>query len=1298
MDLIHIVSLYLLTDIRLQEKLLRCLQDFQTSFNEGISELRDRQTVTEENIDQLRLELLSTNLMYNTSIEYVKKLENEIKKNAISNNEIPYVFHAPKENPWFGGRSSELEKLGDILRPYDVGETKVTIAAVCGLGGVGKTSLATEYAQRKKNYYTGGVYWFSGEDDNTFEDSVFDVAARFGTQKNSFKPTFSATLAVISRNKNPWLIVLDNMDELNMSANIIKLVSGTWQHGASGHLLITTRRNPSTLANEIRGFDERCCLSLECFGMAEGKTFLFKRTGISRDNKVDIVAEKLIQQLGGLPLALEQAGAYIKTLPCTLSQYLEEYDSQRLRLLDCQNKAVPVSEYDKPDSERLAVLTTWLLNFDHINRTVDGKAAIRFLYASAFLNPKEIQKDIINVGQPPVTDEEFNKCVRMTLGCQRILKLLTDFSLFKETRYSNLSVHHLVQEVIHENLSQEEEIQSIIDAIRMLHYAFINCSSPDELLSGASNEREKRPSMVSSGNLSRFYKWHKLCSHTYELVGHLKRVIKKSYADTGKAFQLETARIVYECAIHLSANLKHDKAKEVANFAKDLFNVSNQKVPASSVFPHTIPLPELVRRHIQYSCNTPATSKDGECSDNVETPFDSISSEQLEEMRIKGNNLFKKGDYVNALKIYSDAIEQSKNSQRLFDVRLLSNRASVCLKLKRYDEALQDAEEYITKCPKCWKGYARKALALVELKDMHGAFIAASLAYYYEKNIFRNFPPFKANFDSSLVERLFLCGTNSDLLEALRKACTWNVSSDAPEDLPIIILKPRNYLLSLARTVGDFGVLPIENCILVGSEANCSVTFGDNYRVRITKSFMAYHVSFHSCSTDVYLQSDSVVKFIQCSFKSSNYTNTSFCCEGKLKVDSCIFNNCTKGGLTVVGDAEIENSEFCGNGAGGLEVRDSGRLIVRKSKIYANKQGLLIGPKVKKCVVQDCEIYDNEFGGVVATDCASCVTIRGNCIYDNESGVVVMRKSNVSILDNKIQRNKGWGISIEIFSQAVVKNNKVDSNQCGGICVGAMCEADSYAIAKSVTKCNDTAYNFGPGICDEKQISKCTGSTFQSDKGKSVIECNDITDNFGPGICDEKQLSERRANTFQNNRDDRNQSTAESETKFCYYCKKPEKELKKCSKCLTAQYCGEQCQENDWQNHKMICNRLLSEGSVVLNYVLQPRSKRGRGLLPVGPKHSAPPRKKTKFIVKMSAGVANEEGKRYDPSVVELYDRSLTIDGILTEANQIYNLVWQYGTRDQLNDNWKNLFMWVKGPNNGTLRVFTNEFPSYQSW
>ncbi|CAB4030433.1 Hypothetical predicted protein [Paramuricea clavata] len=196
---------------------------------------------------------------------------------------------------------------------------------------------------------------------------------------------------------------------------------------------------------------------------------------------MDEVAEKLVQQLGGLPLAREQTGAYIKSLPCTIPQYLELYDSQRLRLLNRQ-KASSVSVYDSP--ERLAVRTTWHLNFEHIKQTVDdGIAASRFLYASTFLNPNEIQNDIINIGEPPVEDEEFCECVKTTLGRQQVLKLLTDFSLFKETPSSNLSVHHLVQEVILENLNPEEELKSINDAIRMLHYAFRNCSSPDNLFS-----------------------------------------------------------------------------------------------------------------------------------------------------------------------------------------------------------------------------------------------------------------------------------------------------------------------------------------------------------------------------------------------------------------------------------------------------------------------------------------------------------------------------------------------------------------------------------------------------------------------------------------------------------------------------------------------------------------------------------------------------------------------------------------------------------------------------------------------
>ncbi|CAB4033339.1 Hsp70-Hsp90 organizing 1 [Paramuricea clavata] len=692
-----------------------------------------------------------------------------------------------------------------------------------------------------------------------------------------------------------------------------------------------------------------------------------------------------------------------------------------------------------------------------------------------------------------------------------------------------------------------------------------------------------------------------------------------------------------------------------------------------------MPLPEFVRRHIQYSCNAPATSKKDECGDGVEMQRPSVTSEQLEEMRMKGNDFFKKGLYNDALKIYSDAIDKSKNTA-FFDVRLLNNRASVYLKLEQYDEALLDAEEYILQCPQCWKGYARKALALFELKDMQDACVAASMAYYYERNVFRDFEPFRRKFGSSMEMRLFVCRDTSDLSAALWMVRTFlwrNLSGNNSEDLPVIILENGDYLVSshtvdsdLFSSDGKEHELPIGNCILLGTEGECSVTFDDNHNVVFDKAFTARNVRFHCRFSSSHFLPDSVVKLSHCFFESSNHTYFSFCCKGKLRADSCKFYNCIQGGLLVVGDAEVENSEFFGN-AVGIEVGEGGRLVVRKTKMYSNINGFFISSQAKECVVEDCELYDNEKNGILVANCASDVIIKGNRIYDNdESGILVTMNSNVSILENEILRNSDWGILINSLSQAVVKKNKIHNNQCGGICV-----------------------------------------TGHSSGEKSVVEYNHISFNSGPGIYEEGSLTKRKENKLEHNKEERNQSTAQSEAKLCYCCKKPDKNLKKCSDCFTAQYCGKKCHRSDWKNHKEICDRLLYDGSIVLNYVREPimryylsrnkripMFKRGPGILPVGPKYCPPPNTTTRFIVKMSAGVAILQGNNFDPSVVRLYDRSLKIDGILTGADQIYHLVRRHGAMGQLLKSWKKLFMWVKGPEDGKLRVFINEFPPYQNW
>ena len=290
----------------------------------------------------------------------------------------------------------------------------------------------------------------------------------------------------------------------------------------------------------------------------------------------------------------------------------------------------------------------------------------------------------------------------------------------------------------------------------------------------------------------------------------------------------------------------------------------------------------------------------------------------------------------------------------------MSNRASTYLKLKQYEEALQDAEAYILQRPNCWRGYARKALALVELNDIQGACVAASLAYYYERNLFRDFEPFRTKFGSVLEKRLFVCRDTSDLSSALVAVKKFNncrtLSSDNFKYLPVIILENSAFLVSyhtmalhLFSTICGLHILTIENCILLSCRGQCSVTFADNLNVWFCKRFVAQNVNFHSGLSNCHFFTESVVKLSHCSFQSSNPFFSSFCCKGKLKADFCKFYNCTKGGLLVVGDAEIENSEFFGN-AMALEVREGGRLLVKKCSLYGNKMhGMLIGPEAKEC-------------------------------------------------------------------------------------------------------------------------------------------------------------------------------------------------------------------------------------------------------------------------------------------------------------------------------------------------------------
>ena len=456
-----------------------------------------------------------------------KRFNTELSKFTIKQEEkILYVFDAPDRNQYFSGRGKELQDLERILQPDDTGvEKKVRIAAVL---------------------------------------SVNDTALKLGALLGTFELTLTNTLLKIGQTSKPCLIVLDCLDQLNLSSKMLKFLSLVSRQNISADLVMITRRNERKLVEEVSSLHEDCCLSLQCFEVEDAKQFMFQRTGLTPDEDANSICESLVNELGGLPLALEQAGANIKELDCTLSDYLKEFQTERLKLLK-DREAKPASLYESP--ERLTLHTTWSLNIKHIKEGRYGMSAIRLMNAYAFLNPNEIEKELVNIGERPIEDKTFRDCVSSPLGPRHVVKLLTDFSLFKFVHAPSVSTHRLVQEITRDNLGPEEKAKSFVDAVRLLSFAFSKCISPKHLLSNAGIE-ERLKAYDLPKNLSQYYLWSKLCFHGFCLQKNMEKLLAdRNPKCLDSLFIFETAKIVYECVFHLSANQKQHEAKRTLNFA-----------------------------------------------------------------------------------------------------------------------------------------------------------------------------------------------------------------------------------------------------------------------------------------------------------------------------------------------------------------------------------------------------------------------------------------------------------------------------------------------------------------------------------------------------------------------------------------------------------------------------------------------------------------------------------------------------------------------------------------------------------
>jgi tetratricopeptide (TPR) repeat protein len=351
-------------------------------------------------------------------------------KAAAVSGALPGVWNVPQRNPNFTGRENELGRLRKSLAE----DRAVTVHALRGMGGIGKTQTATEYAHRHAGDYDL-VWWVNAEQPALIGDQFARLGAELGLTQVDDLVIMLAAVHRALRTQGRWLLIFDNAENPQEIGRLLP--------GGAGHVLITTRHSGFRALGEV--------LELDTLSRNDAITLLRRGAPVLTDTE----AGDLAAQLGDLPLALDQAGAYLDQTGMPPEEYL--------RLLG--TRSADLHHRGQAAGHPGTIATIWSLSIDRLEGS--APAAVQILELCAWLAPEPIPLDLFTRHGDQLP-EPLASAAADPVAFADVIGALTGYSLARRSGGS-IAVHRLIQDVArnrHPTAVTGEPLKAVLALLR----------------------------------------------------------------------------------------------------------------------------------------------------------------------------------------------------------------------------------------------------------------------------------------------------------------------------------------------------------------------------------------------------------------------------------------------------------------------------------------------------------------------------------------------------------------------------------------------------------------------------------------------------------------------------------------------------------------------------------------------------------------------------------------------------------------------------------------------------------------